>query len=145
VARGEPLKELPGFAEERASSMQRVAVWWKGWKLILEQPLPGTTAAKQRAAEPWLKTPHLYDTVADPGELHNLADAEPARVAELEGLLVAYARAVKAGARVRDVDWEAAARSGERWAPEDPRGEAADVSSGTMKALETLGYLDDGG
>lgn len=145
LAKGEPFEEIPGFAEERATSLQRVAAWWRGWKLVIEQPLPGTTPAKQRAAEPWLKTPHLYDTTTDPGELHDLADVEPARVAALEGVLVAYARAVKAGARVRDVDWEAAARSGERWVPEDPRSEEADVSSGTMKALETLGYLDDGG
>ncbi len=145
LADGRALAEIPGFAEERASTMQRVATWWKGWKLIIEQPLPSATPTQRKQAEPWLMKPHLYDLQADPGELHDLASAEPARAAELEGVLVAYERAVKAGMRVRDVDWDAAARSGGRWVAEDPQSEPAAVSSGTMNALETLGYLDDGG
>ena len=41
-------------------------------------------------------TLELYDTASDPGELHNLADAEPERLASMKGLLAGWLDATEA-------------------------------------------------
>jgi len=124
--RGEPLVAGPAFAEEWYGKTHRVAVRDGDWKLT--------------------RTPEarLYDLASDPGESTDLAATRPEVVARLEGLLAAYFGAAAAGRPIAGVAWDAARASGARWVQEDRReAPVADVSDGTIEALEALGYLEE--
>ena len=68
----------------------------------------------------------LYDAVADPGERHDVAAAEPARLAELRAELD----------RRHGVNVELAARFGPL------RGDTVAPSEKTIAQLRALGYID---
>ncbi|MFZ5476814.1 MAG: sulfatase, partial [Myxococcota bacterium] len=123
---GEALAPTVAFAEEWAGKVHRAAVREGDWKLVRDPE------------------PRLFDLDADPGETRDLAAERPDVVARLEGQLAAYFAAGARGEPIARVDWEAAARSGERWTP-TRRGEGAapEVDDETMEALEALGYLED--
>lgn len=123
--RGEALPPAPAFAEEWYGKPHRVAVRDGNWKLLR------------------LPEPRLYDLATDPAETTDLAAARPDVVARLEGMLAAYFGAA-AGRPIAEVDWDAARASGATWTP-TARGDAptAELSDGTLEALEALGYLED--
>ena len=125
---GEPLAPAPSFAEEWYGADHRAAVRDRTWKLL---------------CYPECK---LFELATDPGETTDVAAAHPEIAARLEGLLAAYFEAGDARRPIAQVDWAAAATSGKRWVPTaGPASDAADVSDGTMEALEALGYLDEEG
>ena len=120
--------DLPSFAEEWYGADHRAAVRDRTWKLL---------------CYPECK---LFELATDPGETTDVAAAHPEIAARLEGLLAAYFEAGDARRPIAQVDWAAAATSGKRWVPTaGPASDAADVSDGTMEALEALGYLDEEG
>ena len=124
--RGDPLPAAPSFAEEWWGSAHRASVREGDWKLLHDG------------------TAKVYDLSRDPLETTDLAAANPAILARLQGQIAAYFAAGNAGTPIADVDWAAAAVSGKTWTPSARTNvEAAEPSDGTMEALEALGYLDE--
>ena len=128
LLRGEPLAAVPQFAEEKFAARHRASVRDGDWKLIAEGP------------RRW-----LFNLAADPGETVDLAIAEPAQVAALEGLLAVWFQAAQAGVPSSSMDWEAARRSGMRW--EAPRVQTETVGGDAdelLRQLEAMGYVEVG-
>ena len=87
----------------------------------VEAQLPSPPAGSDRPpAKRTLVSVELYDLERDPGELHNLAEKDPRRAAELNRLLD---------------DWENRQERSER-SPE-----AIELDSSTVEDLKALGYL----
>ncbi|MBL8848030.1 MAG: sulfatase-like hydrolase/transferase [Planctomycetaceae bacterium] len=109
AVRGEPLETRGSFAMTDDPFLQN------GWS-----PLRGWTTEKWQ----YIRTakPELYDLAADPGQLTNLAEAQPEQVRQLENELA---------------DFEAGLTIGEA--------AAVQLSAAEQRALASLGYLGGAG
>lgn len=126
--RGEALTPAPSFAEEWYGADHRAAVRDGNWKLL---------------CYPECK---LFDLATDPAETTDLSAEHPDERARLESMLAAYFAAGEARKPIAGIDWAAAGAAGTRWVPQaGPASDDAEVSDGTMEALEALGYLDEEG
>jgi arylsulfatase A-like enzyme len=114
LLRGEALPDAPAYAELEA----RVFSQYRGDEHLLYAP--GSAAVPMATSVLRFPERALFDVAADPGELHDLATADPARTAAAIGQLEAE--------RQR---WEAAARAGDA----SPPGQSA------LEALRQAGYV----
>jgi arylsulfatase len=115
---------MPSFAEEWSGRTQRVSVREGGWKLV-------------RSPEG-----KLYDLAHEPSESRDVSAEHPEVVLRLESLIAAYFAGAAQGS-VADVSWADVPSA--RWTQGAAAVGDALPGADTMKALQKLGYLDDGG
>ena len=115
---------MPSFAEEWSGRTHRVSVREGGWKLVR------SPAGK------------LYDLAHEPSESRDVSAEHPEVVLRLESLIAAYFAGAADGS-LADVNWADVPSA--RWTQGAAVVGDALPGADTMKALQKLGYLDDGG